>query len=101
MWIYEDDNRTLEFKDFDQIRAFVPNEIAPGHLARALADNMVSIAAEIGYDNAEYIKNLLADAMLGSAKPVADVLEDALEEVFESGEALELETIGVRIECRE
>ena len=101
MWIYKDDNRTLEFEDFDQIRAFVLNEIAPGHLARALADNMVSIAAEMGYDNAEYLKNLLADAMLGSAKPIADVLEDALEEVFESGGALELETIGVRIECRE
>ncbi len=101
MWIYEDDNRTLEFEDFDQIRAFVLNEIAPGHLARALADNMMSIAAEMGYDNAEYLKNLLADAMMGDAKPIADVLEDALEEVFESGGALELETIGVRIEYRE
>ena len=83
MWIYEDDNRTLEFEDFDQIRAFVLNEIAPGHLARALADN------------------LLADAMMGLAKPIADVLEDALEDAFRSGEALELETIGVRIEYRE
>lgn len=101
MWIYEDDNRTLEFEDFDQIKAFVLNEIAPGHLARALADNMMLIGMEMGYDNAEYIKNLLADAMMGLAKPIADVLEDALEEVFESGEALELETIGVRIEYRE
>lgn len=49
MWIYEDDNRTLEFGDVDQIKAFVLNEIAPGHLARALADNMMSVAASL-YD---------------------------------------------------
>lgn len=53
MYIYNDDGRSLEFRDADDLKTFLLEEYAPALLAKALAKDAFDRACTMGFDEAD------------------------------------------------
>lgn len=96
MYVYNDDGRSLEFRDADDLKTFLLEEYAPALLAKALAKDAFDRACTMGFDDADDYIGMCADALLGKVT-MEDILGEVIESCYQNEEIIELADLDIEI----